>query len=253
MAFTLVAARESKDSATLTNIAWLADPHVRIEGYNLIVPGQLRNIVMAYFLGPNLTQARIVAPSLRDRGLPDIAPLDLGTEPGSPTPLVDYRGRPLALDPNEQLNVQAAEDGVGATVMNAVLLLHDGNMQIPSGNILTIRATAAVTLTPGAWTNGALTLDQNLRVGRYAVVGFRAQAAGLIAARLVFVGYPWRPGCIGYDADGDLENPMFRMGGLGVWGYFDSTIPPSVDYLSVSADTAEEVYLDLIGPLAPGG
>lgn len=252
MPFTLVAARASIDSATLRNIPWVSDPHVRIEGDNLIVPGALRNIVVAYFLGPNLTQARIVAPSLRDRGLPDISPLDLGTEPASPTPLVDYRGRPLTLDPNEQLNVQGAEDGAGATMMNAILILHDGNFQVPAGNILTIRATGATTLTAGAWTNGAITLDQNLRVGRYAVVGFRAQSAGLIAARLVFVGYPWRPGAIGYDADNDLENPMFRMGGLGVWGYFDSTIPPSVDYLSVSADTAQEVYLDLIGPLAPG-
>jgi len=33
---------------------------------------------------------------------------------------------------------------------------------------------------------------------------------------------------------------------LGNWGEFDHTYPPQVEFLSVSADTAEVVYLDLV-------
>jgi hypothetical protein len=36
------------------------------------------------------------------------------------------------------------------------------------------------------------------------------------------------------------------MGGWGVWGEFAHTAPPTVDFLSVSADTSEVVHLDLI-------
>jgi hypothetical protein len=113
----------------------------------------------------------------------------------------------------------------------------------------TVRATSSTTLTAYQWTNGALTFDQTLPAGRYQVIGMRAQSTGLIAARLVFPGYAWRPGVIGYDAVGKVEPLRFRFGNMGILGEFRHDSPPSVDFLSSSADTSEEVYLDLVGPL----
>jgi hypothetical protein len=106
--------------------------------------------------------------------------------------------------------------------------------------------TTSVTLSAYAWTNAALTFSQTLPMGRYQVVGMRARSTGLIAARLVFVGFSWRPGCVGHDAVSDIDNDVFRQGRLGVWGEFEHDTPPTVDFLSVSADSNPTVWLDLI-------
>jgi len=97
-----------------------------------------------------------------------------------------------------------------------------------------------------AWTNGALTFSQTLPRGTYQIVGMRANSAGLRAARLVVPGYSWRPGCIGCDADSDLAADRFRHGKAGVWAEFSHDAPPTVDFFSASADTAQVVLLDLI-------
>ena len=78
------------------------------------------------------------------------------------------------------------------------------------------------------------------------MIGMRANGAGLVAARLVPRGAGHRPGCLGVDADNQIEHPMFRHGGLGEWLRFVHDNVPSVDFLSVSADTAQEVLLDLV-------
>ena len=105
------------------------------------------------------------------------------------------------------------------------------------------------TLTVDQWTAGEMTLTDRIETGRYQVIGMRAFSAGLVAARLTRLGgSPWRPGCLGVDAYTDLEHPMFRNGGLGVWGEFVEANIPAVEFLSVSADSAQEVTLDLIGP-----
>jgi len=144
----------------------------------------------------------------------------------------------------EALNVKVSVSAAGRA--SALALFCDGPLAPVTGEIFTVRATSSTTLTAYQWTNGALTFAQSLPKGRYAVVGMRALSAGLIAARLVIPGYAWRPGCIGYDAENDTEDDVFRGGRMGVWGEFDHDLPPTVDFLSISADTSEVVYLDLI-------
>jgi len=144
------------------------------------------------------------------------------------------------------LNAQAAEDGAGAQISNALAWLSDGPIAPVTGIMRTVRTTCAITLTAYAWSNGALTFDQTLPAGRYQIVGMRAESTGLIAARLVTPASPWRPGVIGFDAESDVEPDRFRYGRCGVFSEFDHDAPPTVDFLSVSADTAETVHLDLI-------
>ena len=142
-------------------------------------------------------------------------------------------------------NYLVAETASGAEQEYGLVWLTDGPAQPVTGEIFTVRSTNASTLTAAAWTNGALTFSQTLPKGRYRVVGMRAQSAGLVAARLVFIGYPWRPGVVGTDSAGDAAPDIFRAGRLGSWGEFDHNTPPSVDFLSVSADTSQIVHLDL--------
>lgn len=236
---------ESQDSAVLTNISAIADPQLRVQGDDIIVPG-LAQLGAVYFVGLNITQAQLVSPSIRRMWPLDVSPVDRATEPTVPTPFLNWFDRPLALQQGEAINALMAEDAAGAIRSTALAWFTDGPANPVTGDIFTIRATNTSTLVAFAWTNGALTLSQALPVGTYDLVGMRAEAAGLIAARAVFVGGGWRPGVIGYDAAGDFDWPIFRRGALGVLGTFDNLTPPSIDFLSVSADTSQTVWLDLI-------
>lgn len=246
--FTLIGYSESQDtSGVLANLAALTDQHVTVNGDDILVP-PLNKVIGYHAIGVNFTQGQLSSPSLRRRTLIDIEPGDVGTEPTSALLWHDRFDSPIQLITNEALNFLAAEDAAGASRVTGLVWLGDGENLPIGGDFFTVRATNGSTLTANAWTIGALTFTQTLPAGRYQVVGMRAQSAGLIAARLVFVGGFWRPGCIGTDADGDLDNPRFRYGNGGLWGEFMHNTPPQVEFLSSSADTSQVVHLDLIGP-----
>jgi len=246
MPFTLVAFTESQDSATLINIAALADPHVRVSGDDIYVPAALPFLAAFHFMGANFTQGQILSPTLRRLANIDVEPADLVDEPASPPALHDLFASPIPIEGGEALNTQMAEDAAGASRVTALIWFSSGPLAPITGTIFTIRATNATTLTANAWTNGALTFSQTLPRGTYSIVGMRAQSAGLRAARLVIPGFSWRPGCNGCDADSDLDAPAFRRGAIGSWGDFSHDAPPTVDFLSASADSSQIVHLDLI-------
>jgi len=247
MAFTLVGFSESQAAgASYKEILALPDQHVTVQAEDIIVPPELTNIVCAAVIGSNVTAARIVSPSIRAMIPIDVEPLNRDAEPLSPFTGIDLKANPVALTGLEALNVQASNDATAAVRQTALIWLSDGPIAPVTGKIFTVKATSSTTLTAYTWTNGAITFAQDLPAGRYQVVGMRAESAGLIAARLVFPGYSWRPGVIGADAVTDLQDEPFRYGRFGVFGEFDHNRPPTVDFLSASADTSETVYLDLI-------
>ena len=247
MPFTVVGWFENQDSAALINALALADPHIRVEGDNIIVPAWAPNLMALYAYGVDLTLARLVSPSLRKLANPDICPIDKADEPTSIPPFHDLFDSPIPLEVSEALVFQGAEDNAAAGDMAAFAWLGDAIAAIPAGKIFTVRSTQTITLlTVDVWNNRAFTLDQTLPAGRYAVVGARAQAAGLRAFRFVVVGESHRPGALGFDADGDIAPPRFRNGKAGVWFEFEHNEPPTIDLMSLSADTAVNIWLDLI-------
>jgi len=246
MPFTLVAFTESQDSAVLTNIAAVADPHVRVVGDDIYVPTYASNLMGYHFMGANFTQGQVLSPTLRKTLNIDVDHADLVDEPASPPNDALFPTNPTPLEGGEALNTQMAEDAAGASRVTALVWFSSGPLAPVTGPIFSIRATSATTLVANAWTNGALTLTQTLPHGTYSVVGMRANSAGLRAARLVFVGLTERPGCAGVDADSDIQDALFRLGGLGSWGTFANDAPPTVDFFSASADAAETVILDVI-------
>jgi hypothetical protein len=245
--FTLVAYSESQDSASLVNVAACADPHVRVVGDDIVVPSQVANLAAVYAIGANLTRCQVVSPSIRRRYPLEVLPIDVATEPSDPAKFWGLWSNPIGLDPDEALNAQASEDAAGAARSTVLVWLTDGAYTPVTGvEIFTTQATNTSTLTAFAWTNGALTFSDTLPAGRYAVVGMRATSAGLIAARLVFPQFAFRPGVIGGDSVSDWGPSVFRYGTLGVFGEFEHNSPPTVDFLSSSADTSQTVHLDLV-------
>lgn len=249
MSFTLVGYDESQDTSNaLVNVAALADQSITTQGDDILVPSFARNLAGVAAIGATITQARITSPSLRKQSQVDVAPINVAAEPSAPTPWLSMWDRPRALVVGEGLRAQVAENAAGAereTVL--VWLASDDAPPVPEGPVETIRVDFTTTLGANVWTIGTGTVAQQQNAGRYAIVGMRAESAGLKAARLVIPGSEYRPGCIGYDANGDVEDARFRRGGLGrVWGEYEHTFLPQVEFLSVSADTSETVWLDVV-------
>jgi hypothetical protein len=236
----------SSSLAALTALTPIPDPTLRVAGNDFFVPNGMANILAA---GAMINSAvatlrmQIQSPSLRATLNADIAPIVNALGFTAPQPSMRLWDTPLPLVVNEPLDVFAQN---GAAVMNrALLILGDGPVKPVLGKIFTIRATATATLVTASWVNSALTFGQTLPAGHYQCVGFRAWSANLVAARIFFVGSPWRPGVFGLQSEANQEWPDFRWGNIGVWGEFDNTVPPTVDFLGVT-DSAEVVYLDLI-------
>jgi len=248
MAHTMVAWVESQDtSAALTQLAGLADQHITINGDNILVPEFAPNLGYVFASGSDITQAQISAPSLREGLLLDVSPLNDGSDEPLNPPAIDSRlPAGIRLVPSEGLRALAAEDAAGADYAYIVAMLFDKIDAVPPGEVMTIRATSATTLTANAWSLCTLTLSQQLEAGRYAIIGMRCEGATAIAARLVIPGSGFRPGCIAVDAAADLGDIMFRKGGLGNWGSFEHTFVPQVEVLATAADTAQTIHLDLV-------
>lgn len=252
MAFTTVAFYESQTlAAAYLAIAGVADQHVRVVGDDIQVPSLNQIVALGGGISSTtlLNQLRLTTPSLRERGLFQLAPANVAAtavEPGSPSRIRDLRDAPLVLVPGEQMNAEVL--GTVTTQPSWLIAwLADGPVAPVKGNIFTIRVTGAATaLTAGAWGNRALTFDEDLPRGRYQIVGMRPESAGCVAARAVFVGGGWRPGAIGCSVVEDLQSEIFRYGNMGVFGEFEDIEPPTIDFLSVSADTLLYCYLDLV-------
>lgn len=246
MSFHLAAYSASADQAAIAAIAALADPSLTVAGNNIQIPDFASYLMGAYANGVNLTRGQLQSPSLRRIVNPEIRPIDTAVVPTALPGFLDLFGNPIKLDVAEQMQGFASEDGAGATRMNIVVWLGDGKVEAITDPIIPVRATGGTATVAYTWTNGALVFDQVLPVGDYAIVGARAEATNLLAFRFVFQGSTPRPGGLGC-ASGIIEEVKGqRYGGWGVWGVFNSTTPPTIDYLSTVADASEVLTLDLI-------
>ena len=165
---------------------------------------------------------------------------------GSPPEVVMFPRSPIMLKPDEGVSMEQRSDPVAAERQYGILWLSKGPVEPVSGEIVTVRFTAAIALSAGLWVNGAITLAQALPAGNYDVVGMRIEGTNLVAARLVPIkGGNDRPGVAAVNAAADLDMPFSRFGALGVWFSFANTQTPTLDALGVT-DTTQVGYLDLI-------
>jgi hypothetical protein len=204
------------------------------------------NLVFAAALGTDLQRARLNQPSMRSVSLPWIRPIndgdDIPTDPG----VADYRRNPFRLKGQESLSVDAFQDNASAQWAYVIAGLQSVNTPAPVGDTFTIRGTGSTTLTADVWNTVPITWDDNLEGGYYAIVGGTAISATGIAFRVALQGQWIRPGGLCVGDVSERSHPMFSNGGLGKWGEFESDALPNIEILASAADTAQEVYLDII-------
>lgn len=234
-------------AAAAADIAAMPDEAVTVAGNFVRVPDALPNLLGAAFVSVCTTfvRARVESPTLRTLANFDILPVNRSAAPELIPDIAWLGPNPQPLTAGEDVSFNTNTDHAAAIEIYGAVWFGDGPVQPINGAIFTVRCTAGITQVDGLWTNGALTFTQDLPVGTYDVVGLRVQAAGLVLARLVFVGLPFRPGVLGAILPEALDVPSARYGRGGLLGTFAQRNPPTLDVVGVTG-TAQEVYLDLI-------
>lgn len=193
-----------------------------------------------------LTKARLSSPTLAVITTPFLRDINVGTSMGVPMRFADQSQDRIKLTALEELILLEAGTAAVAEQRTGFLGLMIQDVPQPAGTVFTIRGTAAGTLVANTWSNvGPITWTNNLPTGLYSIVGGSFFSAGCLAGRFIIENWPWRPGGFGVQALGNMTDRLFRNGNLGTWGQFHSYGMPQVEIFSGSADTSEEITMDI--------
>lgn len=234
------------NGSTNTAVAAVQDNVLtRTTSNNYILP-QVGRLRMLYSAGVSITNARINTPSLRYVGLPSVGPLNLALAIPSPPNYTDFGEMGPQLPTADEISAEHSLGGAAPENEFTLMWVQFQRREVPGGPVFRIRFTATITGAAGTWTAGTMTPDQTLPAGRYAVVGMDVMGTNLAAARLIFPGGTYRPGCLGRNAAGNIQVKAFVDGSMGLYGVFDSVNVPSLETFAIGANTAQTIYLDVV-------
>jgi hypothetical protein len=249
MSYHTLVYQSNSTATTLTQINAVSDPSYAISNNNFLPPGD-RYIYAAYSQGVNLTQSTLQVADYIAYSQWNIQPVvTASTVPTNPN-YCNMLFQPPKISALNQLQCNASSSSGTNSITTVVFL--GSNPQpdpIPFGNIITVRATASVTLVSNSWTSlGTLVFDTALPGKRFAVVGGFGQSAGAIAFRLLFPGgdQAVRPGGLCVTSIGNRVPNEFMLGYFGQLGTFFGPVPPSCEFFSGSADSTEKIFLQLV-------
>lgn len=234
------------NGTTNTAIAGVSDQALTRAASNAFIAPENATIRMGVAGGVNASRSRINTPAMRKIGLPYIAPLQTGITVLAPPNIADFGPfgpKPQATD---EISVEATHTDAAPQIQWALMWLMFDRREPSVGPKHRQRFTSAITAVVGSWVAGAITFDQNLPNGRYEITGMDVFGTNLIAARLVFPGGGWRPGCLGRNAVASQNSLLFQDGTLGVYGEFDNVNTPQLEVYAEAGNTAQEGYLDLV-------
>jgi len=212
-----------------------------------ILPATNLNLQWAGACCISMVSMRLNSPTLRQVSPPYLTEVIDASTPGANDYLVtDYRANPLEFRALEEISVQGTHDNVSDRRSFCILTVTERQTPSPVGQPWAMRGTATTTLVANEWTSVAMTWEDSVPNGTYSVVGLKAQGATAVAARLIFNDQVFRPGAMAVTAINSDIDPIMVKGNQGNWGNFTTTTMPTVQYLSHSADTSQEVILEFV-------
>lgn len=221
-------------SAGLVTVPPIADGLIRFNS-NVIQTTDDWKIWASFVGGNDITQCRLNSASLRIRGFPNLTPLNDSHLAGSRPGVYDCRDYPLMLRSMENASLQATNAAAADAIALFTMSRDNGNMNINHAALRKVRFSAALTSVAFGWSSEVnLVLSDDLESGRYEVYGMECFEADGIAARLVFKDQVERPGLPMQQLVSDIGSDIY-MGGLGVWGSFDSITPPFIQSIHGAA------------------
>lgn len=235
-------------------------------GSGVQVSAFLSKLHSLFGVGAHLENISPQAASMLPLPYPNLSGNNVGTATQTPATVWDFALAPKPLRPTETFNIFASQTSGGAETETVFTQFTDGivtpapplaTAPALNGNLMftVAHATAATTLTANAFTQVTPVLDNALPAGQYALVGMRVVTAHALAFRIAPINEPlWRPGGIACQAPTDLDwpnqryvNPLTgRVSPWGVWVTFFQNTVPNVQIFATAADTAEDMWFDLI-------
>lgn len=228
-------------------------------------------VFLGYAHGTSITAARFNTPILNSYGVRRFWPVERDVDVPDDPAVADMRDSVMLLPRDEEIQIATSNDLGAATEQHEVCLWITSKDRIsgrslvrslPPGALASgigeirqkVRCTATITSVATAWTGfNALTFEQTVRRGTWAVIGAQCFANAPLAFRLNFPRAPFQqnrklfPGGLCQQAIGEKPLLLQQDGGLGVWGYFASDETPTLSIYSVgAASEACVLYLDLL-------
>jgi hypothetical protein len=239
------------NGTALVQVAGISDPIVAPSGSGFLVPSVINKLMRVAAYGTNLTRVQLTSASLRDYAPFDVGPVNVGTVIESPARYADFSDGPVPLAVNEELDAFGVQSNAGAQRIGVGVWFCDGPVRPVTQRGFSVHWTGTTTLTANAWSAVAFTLDNGIPSGTFAIVGSRMISAGAVFHRFIpRGGLPYRPGGFAQQAQDNYPMDGSRwtdyVANWGEWLRFTNTTPPQIEVFSISADTTEEGYLDLV-------
>jgi hypothetical protein len=209
----------------------------------------LNYLAAVYGVGTSLARIQAQARSMLPYPYPDLVPTNRGSAFESPVRGGFMFQYPKPMKVTEELDVFVVQNSGGSETEYVGVNFSDGPITpVPFVGGFTVHCTATKTLTAGAWTTCQITPDTNLPASMYQLVGLRAFSATALFARIfpTSSNQQARPGTTAMQTYDQMDTPFSRHGASGIWYTFPQNVLPQIDFFATSADTAEEVWLDLI-------
>jgi hypothetical protein len=241
----LAAFRASVTQNVDTDLAALPDQILTIQNGHFL-PQQDLPLLFSAACSTNLARARLITPSFRGITTPYIRPVSQAANFGYPQRLVDYSEENLVARRLEELQCNVFQAGTAAENVTVLVGLLTQREAAPMGPCFTLRGTSTTAATSGSWSDITVTWADVLPQGTYAVIGAEVQSTNALASRIIFENSYYRPGGLSVNSLGNGADKLFRFGGLGTWGRFNSNAFPNIQVLAAGADAAHEVYLDVV-------
>lgn len=236
-----------------TDLTFFTDPEISVRSGHMYLsePYKMFGVTV---LGLQVTEARILSPTLNAVTQFSVWPINAADNPASP-PRVDFWfDTPVPLPQNEEIQVQvvtnAVADQVTALLWIAPVTWQPNNIPkgIPPVPVFDTKVTFSPTGVLNAWsTPVTLTFAQNLRGGTYAVVGWETQGTNMVASRLIFpsayiykgpsTSRRLRPGTISSNTLGDYP-VAYGYRGVSILGQFGQFTTSELPLVEVAASAA---------------
>jgi hypothetical protein len=200
-----------------------------------------------YFGGSILSYVQLVTPTTRQISIPRLVPINAAVVPVTNPNMVDLRLNPLRLRAVEEISLlNTLGTNAGNQPFINVLFVGKSLDPIPQGDILTLHGTSTTAAVVNAWTSLAITYDNTLPAGTYAIIGAQVQSTNAIAHRFIFKDQWLRPGFLSVSSATNRLNWDYYRGAMGLLGTFTTTTYPTLQVLCASADATHDVTFSII-------
>jgi hypothetical protein len=230
---------------TENDIPALTDPALSIRNNHYVPPVDMQ-LLGVYAMGAQLAKMRMLTPKIQAITGNYIHPVDRANLPSRFGRGMDFRRRPFVLRGSEELQFKGTDATITSASQIALAFLGITPPQQTQGEVYNLRWTSTTAAVANVWTQLAITFENTLPAGVYAVVGGAYYATNAIAMRVIFPGQVWRPGVIGYVSEpGEVWAP-FEDNTFDTFGLFNTVSLPNLEVLNGSTDAVHSGYLDII-------